>query len=56
MTAYTLYSDNFCWAVRRLRERGPEGRWQARTPARVAGLADHVWSLEEWLTLPGIQH
>ena len=43
------------WLVRTLREREGEGRWRQRTPAIVAGLADHVWSLEEWLTLPGIQ-
>jgi hypothetical protein len=55
MTAYTLYSYNFCWPVRTLRERGGDGRWRARTPAMVAGLADHVWPLEEWLTLPGVQ-
>jgi hypothetical protein len=55
MTAYTMYSYNFCWAVRTLRQRRPDGHWQARTPAMVAGLADHVWSLDEWLTLPGVQ-
>jgi IS1 family transposase len=55
MTAYTMFSYNFCWPVRTLRERGPDGRWKARTPAMVAGLADHVWTIDEWLTLPGIQ-
>jgi len=55
MTAYTLYTYNFCWPVRTLRQRGEDGHWLARTPAMVAGLADHVWPLEEWLTLPGIQ-
>jgi hypothetical protein len=55
MTAYTLYSYNFCWPVRTLRERGEDEHWRARTPAMVAGLADHLWSLEEWLTLPGVQ-
>ena len=55
MTAYTMYSYNFCWPVRTLRQRGPDGRWLARTPAMAAGLADHVWSLDEWLTLPGAQ-
>lgn len=53
MTYFTMYSYNFCWPVRTLRERdaddklGPE-----RTPAMAAGLADHVWSLEEWLLFP----
>ena len=55
MTAFTLYSYNFCWAVRTLRRRDAAGRWQQWTPAMSAGLTDHVWSLEEWLTLPGIQ-
>ena len=55
LTAFTLYSYNFCWPVRTLREKGSEGRWQPRTPAMAAGLADHVWSLDEWLTLPAVQ-
>src|SRR4051812_38619075 len=46
------YSYNFCWAVRTLRVRGPEGAWLARSPAMAAGLSDHVWSLEEWITYP----
>src|SRR5262245_13486780 len=55
MTNFTMYSYNFCWAVRTLRVKGEKGRWQQRTPAMVAGLADHVWSLKEWLTLPAVQ-
>jgi hypothetical protein len=55
MTAFTMYSYNFCWPVRTLRVQGGDGRWQARTPAMAAGLADHVWSLEEWVTLPAVQ-
>jgi IS1 family transposase len=55
MTYFTLYSYNFCWAVRTLRERGEEDRWQPRTPAMAAGLADHVWSLKEWVTFPVVQ-
>ena len=46
------YSYNFCWPVRTLRVRGPEGLWQARTPAMAAGLSDHVWSTREWVTYP----
>jgi len=45
MTYFTLYRDNFCWVVRTLRRRDDKGRWQRRTPAMAAGLADHVWSL-----------
>jgi IS1 family transposase len=55
VTYFTMYSYNFCWPVRTLRERGPEGHWQERTPAMVAGLTDHVWTLTEWLTFPAIQ-
>ena len=50
-TYFVSYSYNFCWAVRTLRVKG-EGGWLARTPAMAAGLADHVWSLREWLTYP----
>lgn len=50
-TYFVSYSNNLCWPVRTLREKGERG-WQARTPARAAGLTDHVWSLREWLTYP----
>jgi hypothetical protein len=53
---FTLYSYNFCWPVRTLREKDAVGRWQARTPAMAAGLTDHPWSLTEWLCFPGVQH
>lgn len=46
------FSYNFCWPVRTLRVRGEDGHWQPQTPAMAAGLADHVWSIEEWLTYP----
>jgi IS1 family transposase len=55
LTAFTMYSYNFCWPVRTLRQKGASERWQQRTPAMAAGLADHVWGLEEWLTLPAVQ-
>jgi IS1 family transposase len=55
MTYFTMYSYNFCWPVRTLRIRNEEGAWQPRTPAMAAGLTDHVWSLEEWLTFPAFQ-
>lgn len=54
ITYFTMYSYNFCWPVRTLRFRAGAGTWQRRTPAMAAGLADHVWSLEEWLTLPAV--
>ena len=54
VTYFTMYSYNFCWPVRTLRIKGEAGTWQHRTPAMAAGLADHVWSLSEWLTLPAV--
>ena len=55
MTYFTMYSYNFCWAVRTLRARREDGSWQRRTPAMAAGLADHQWSLREWSTFPAVQ-
>jgi IS1 family transposase len=55
MTHLTMFSYNFCWPVRTLRVRDDRGHWRQRTPAMVAGLTDRVWSLAEWLTLPGVQ-
>jgi IS1 family transposase len=55
MSYYTLYRYNFCWPVRTLRIEAAEGRWQQRTPAMAAGLADHIWSSKEWLSYPAIQ-
>jgi hypothetical protein len=55
MTYFTMYRYNFCWSVRTLRQRREDGRWQPRTPAMAAGLADHVWSLDEWLRFPAVQ-
>jgi len=46
------FSYNFCWPVRTLRVRDEAGRWRQRTPAMAAGLADHVWTLAEWLSYP----
>ena len=55
VTYFTMYSYNFCWPVRTLRVPQTAGGWQKRTPAMAAGLADHVWSLTEWLTFPVVQ-
>ena len=54
ITFFTMYSYNFCWPVRTLRIQDEAGRWRRRTPAMAAGLADHVWSLSEWLSLPAV--
>jgi len=55
-TAFSYFSYNFCWPVRTLRVKGDEGRWRQRTPAMAAGLTNRVWSLNEWLTYPAVQH
>jgi hypothetical protein len=55
MTCFTLFSYNFCWPVRTLRQGDRESGYTQRTPAMVAGLTDHIWTLEEWLTFPAVQ-
>jgi IS1 family transposase len=55
-TYFVAYGGNFCRDVRTLAgEKGPDGRRPRRTPAMAAGLADHVWSMREWVTLPAVQ-
>lgn len=51
-TYFTMYSYNFCWPVRTLREEIARGHYRPRTPAMVARLSDHVWTLSEWLRYP----
>jgi hypothetical protein len=55
MTYFAMYSYNFCWGVRTLAVKEGEGPRQKRTPAMAAGLTDPVWSLQEWLTFPGVK-
>ena len=57
VTYFTMYCYNFCWPVRTLAVRREHGTKAPCTPAMAAGLADHVWILHEWLSLPayGIQ-
>jgi hypothetical protein len=45
---------NFGWTVRTLRQQvqAKPPRYQQRTPAMVAGIADHPWTLQEILTRP----
>jgi IS1 family transposase len=52
VTYFTMYGYNFCWPVRTLREGNRVMGYSPRTPAMAAGLTDHVWSLQEWLTFP----
>lgn len=55
VTYLTMYVYNFCWPVRTLRIQDEQGCWQKRSPAMAAGLADHVWSISEWLTFPAVR-
>ena len=55
MTYFTMYSYNFCWPVRTLELRDEDGRVRKRSPAMAAGLADHVWTMREWITMPAVQ-
>ena len=52
LTYFTMYSYNFCWPVRTLRQKIGRRCYRQRTPGMAAGLTDHVWSLREWLTYP----
>jgi hypothetical protein len=43
---------NFCWlhdSLRLAAPQGASGKWQERTPAMAAGLADHRWTMAELL-------
>lgn len=54
-TYFIAYSYNFCWPVRTLRQHGIDGTsGPPCTPAMSAALADHVWTLQEWITLPAV--
>jgi hypothetical protein len=55
MTYFTMYSYNFCWPVRTLREEVGAKQYRQRTPAMAAGLTDHVWTIEEWVRYPSIR-
>src|SRR5215468_8529893 len=55
MTYFSLYSYNFCWPVRTLKGPDERGRIRRRPPAMAAGLADHVWTMREWITFPTVQ-
>ncbi|NOY71554.1 MAG: hypothetical protein GXP14_04135 [Gammaproteobacteria bacterium] len=55
MTYFTLYRYNFCWPVRTLVIHNGS-KIRKRTPAMAAGLTDHIWSIEEWVTYPMIMN
>ena len=52
MTYCTRYRDHFGWPVRTLRKKVGRKKDPPRTPARVAGLTDHVWTIQEWASFP----
>ena len=56
VTYLTLYTYNFCWPVRTLATLDEQGHKQARSPAMASGLADQVWTMAEWLSMPTVQH
>jgi IS1 family transposase len=56
VTYLTLYAYNFCWPVRTLAVKDDRGPRQPRSPAMAAGLADHVWSMAEWFSMPAVRH
>ena len=55
-TYLSLYAYNFCWPVRTLAIKDDQGHRQPRTPAMTAGLADHVWTMTEWFSMPAVRH
>jgi IS1 family transposase len=55
VTYLSLYTYNFCWAVRTLALKDDAGRRVERSPAMAAGLTDHVWSISEWMSRPVVQ-
>ena len=54
ITYFTPYVHDFCRPVRTPADRDEAGRPRERTPAMAAGLTGHVWSIEEWLTMPAV--
>jgi IS1 family transposase len=54
MTYFTMYSYNFCWAVRTLRKKVGRKKYEPRTPAMVAGLTNHIGTIQEWATYPAV--
>src|SRR5262249_1486190 len=47
-TFFSKYSYNYCWPVRTLKAKDGGDR----TPAMMAKLTDHVWTLVEWIKRP----
>ncbi|ABK45286.1 conserved hypothetical protein [Magnetococcus marinus MC-1] len=47
---FVAYIYNFCWPICTLRMRVDEGKYEEKTPTMSAGLADHVWTVVEWVS------
>lgn len=43
---------NFCWPHRMLRVRDDDQHFTQRSPGMAAGIADHIWTIEELLSRP----
>ena len=56
VTKFSMYAYNFCWPLRTLRVKDTDGGYRQRTPTMTAELADHVWSIKEWLTFPAAKN
>ncbi len=54
VTCMSMCVRDFCWPVRTLRIKDDQGKWRKRSPAMAAGLADHIWSISEWLAFPSV--
>ena len=52
VSRFSMYAYNFCWPVRTLRAQNEDGSYRPQTPAMVAKLTDHVWSIREWALFP----
>jgi IS1 family transposase len=51
-STFVALSYNFCWPVRTLQVKNEDEHYTKRTPAMAAGLANHIWSISEWMTYP----
>lgn len=51
-SVFVAFSYNYCWPVRTLQVKNEEERYTKRTPAMAASLADHIWTISEWMTYP----
>lgn len=52
MTWLMVTHYNFCWPHRMLRVRDDDQQFTKRSPGMAAGIADHIWTIEELLSRP----